>query len=121
MDRGVQFIPAGGQQNQAIGRTKGGLNTKLSAGVEGGGPAISVSLAAGQLADVTVAKTSARPACAERSRWPTKVTTATNFGRNCGVAGAARAFHRVAIGASRPVGIAVITANDTRWKTCFSG
>jgi len=53
--------PAGGQQNQAIGRTKGGLNTKLSAWVDGGGRAISVSLAAGQLADVTVAQTSGRP------------------------------------------------------------
>jgi transposase len=53
--------PAGGQQNQAIGRTKGGLNTKLSAWVEGGGRAISVSLAPGQQADVTVAQASSRP------------------------------------------------------------
>lgn len=53
--------PAGGQQNQAIGRTKGGLNTKLSAWVDGQGRAISVSLAAGQQADVIVAQTSWQP------------------------------------------------------------
>jgi len=53
--------PAGGQQKQAIGRTKGGLNTKLSAWVDGGGRAISVSLAAGQQADTTIAQTSGRP------------------------------------------------------------
>jgi len=53
--------PAGGQQNQAIGRTKGGLNTKVSAWVDGHGRAVSLSLAAGQHADVCVAQTSARP------------------------------------------------------------
>lgn len=47
--------PAGGQQNQAIGRTKGGLNTKLTAWVDGRGRAVQVSLAAGQRADVRVA------------------------------------------------------------------
>ena len=47
--------PAGGQQNQAIGRTKGGLNTKLTAWVDGRGKAVSVSLAPGQRADVKVA------------------------------------------------------------------
>lgn len=53
--------PAGGQQNQAIGRTKGGLNTKLSAWVDGRGRAVSLSLAAGPAADVVVAQISARP------------------------------------------------------------
>ena len=53
--------PAGGQQNQAIGRTKGGLNTKLSAWVDGQGRAVSLSLAPGQHADVSVAERSARP------------------------------------------------------------
>ena len=53
--------PAGGQQNQAIGRTKGGLNTKLSAWVDGQGRAVSLSLAPGQHADVSVAQSSARP------------------------------------------------------------
>ncbi len=53
--------PAGGQQNQAIGRTKGGLNTKLSAWVDGRGRAVSLSLAAGPAADVVVAQTSVRP------------------------------------------------------------
>ena len=48
--------PAGGQQNQAMGRTKGGLNTKISAWVDGGGRAICLSLAAGQRADVKVAQ-----------------------------------------------------------------
>lgn len=54
--------PAGGQQNQAIGRTKGGLNTKLSAWVDQRGRALSLSIAAGPAADVTVAQTSSRPA-----------------------------------------------------------
>jgi len=53
--------PAGGQRNQAIGRTKGGLNTKLSAWVEGRGRVLSVSLAPGQQADITVAQTLSRP------------------------------------------------------------
>lgn len=46
--------PAGGQQHQAIGRTKGGLNTKLTAWVDGRGRAVQVSLSLGQRADVRV-------------------------------------------------------------------
>ena len=53
--------PAGGQQQQAIGRTKGGLNTKLSVWVDIQGRAVAVSLAPGQQADVTVAQASTRP------------------------------------------------------------
>jgi transposase len=53
--------PAGGQQNQAIGRTKGGLNTKLSAWVDGRGRAVRLSLASGPASDVVVAQTSMRP------------------------------------------------------------
>ena len=53
--------PAGGQQNQAIGRTKGGLNTKVNAWVDGRGRAVSLSLAPGQPPDVCVAQTAARP------------------------------------------------------------
>jgi transposase len=53
--------PVGSQQNQAMGRTKGGLNTKVSAWVEGHGRAVSLSLAPGQHADVCVAQTSPRP------------------------------------------------------------
>jgi len=44
--------PAGGQQNQAIGRTKGGLNTKVTALVDGKGRALQLTLAPGQQADV---------------------------------------------------------------------
>jgi transposase len=44
--------PAGGQQLQAIGRTKGGINTKLSAIVENGGRAVALSLSAGQRHDL---------------------------------------------------------------------
>jgi transposase len=53
--------PAGGQPNQSIGRTKGGLNTKISAWVDGSGRAVSLSLAPGQHADVCVAQTAAHP------------------------------------------------------------
>lgn len=44
--------PAGGQQHQAIGRTKGGLNTKLTAWVDGRGRPVQVALSPGQRADV---------------------------------------------------------------------
>jgi putative transposase len=40
--------PPGGQASQAIGRTKGGLKTKLAAAVEAWGRAVAVSLAPGQ-------------------------------------------------------------------------
>jgi len=48
--------PAGGQQNQAIGRTKGGLNTKLTAWVDTSGRVVAVNLAPGPRADVRVAR-----------------------------------------------------------------
>ena len=44
--------PRGGQAAQAIGRTKGGINTKLAAVVEGRGRAVAVTLAAGQRHDL---------------------------------------------------------------------
>ena len=47
--------PAGGQQNQAMGRTKGGLNTKLTALIDIRGRAVRIGLAPGQAADVKVA------------------------------------------------------------------
>lgn len=50
--------PAGGQQNQAMGRTQGGLNTKVNAWAEGAGRAVWLTLAAGQRADVKVAQES---------------------------------------------------------------
>lgn len=53
--------PAGGQQNQAIGRTKGGLNTKLTAWVEGGGRVVHLALAPGQWADVRAVAEAAWP------------------------------------------------------------
>ena len=76
--------PAGGQQNQAIGRTKGGLNTKVNVW---GWPG---SSGESELGSGTA------PRCASRKRqrdrhyvarlqWPTKVTTATVFGSSCGV------------------------------------
>jgi len=44
--------PRGGQATQAIGRTKGGINTKLAAIVDGRGRAAALSLAAGQRPDL---------------------------------------------------------------------
>jgi len=44
--------PRGGQATQAIGRTKGGINTKLAAIVDGRGRAVALSLAAGQRHDL---------------------------------------------------------------------
>jgi transposase len=47
--------PAGGQSAQAIGRTKGGLNTKLCALVEGEGRMVAAVLAPGQTYEVEAA------------------------------------------------------------------
>jgi transposase len=47
--------PAGGQEAQAMGRTKGGLNTKIHALVDNCGRPVSVVLSAGQAADIAVA------------------------------------------------------------------
>lgn len=47
--------PAGGQAAQAMGRTKGGLNTKIHAVVDNRAHAVAVALGAGNEADVTVA------------------------------------------------------------------
>jgi len=44
--------PRGGHAAQAIGRTKGGINTKFAAIVEGGGRAVALSLAEGQRHDL---------------------------------------------------------------------
>lgn len=44
--------PAGGQSAQAIGRTKGGLNTKICALVEGRGRLMAVAIAPGQTYEV---------------------------------------------------------------------
>jgi transposase len=53
--------PAGGQENQAIGRTKGGLNTIVQAWVDGQARAVSLSLAPGPHADVSIAQTAPHP------------------------------------------------------------
>ncbi len=47
--------PAGGQAAQAIGRTKGGLNTKIAALVEGRGRLMAVAIAPGQADEVKTA------------------------------------------------------------------
>lgn len=48
--------PAGGQADQAMGRTRGGLNTKLHALVDGRGRPVSLVLSAGQEADISYAE-----------------------------------------------------------------
>jgi transposase len=48
--------PAAGQSFQAIGRTKGGLNTKLTALVDASGRALQLALAPGNQADVKAAE-----------------------------------------------------------------
>ena len=48
--------PAGGQENQALGRTKGGLNTKVTALVDGKGRALQLTLAPGQRNDTVAAE-----------------------------------------------------------------
>ena len=49
--------PAGGQAAQAMGRTKGGLNTKIHAIVDEAGQPIRLLLSAGNDADITHAET----------------------------------------------------------------
>ena len=48
--------PAGGQQNQGFGRTKGGLNTKVTALVDGLGRAIQLTVAPGNRNDTVAAE-----------------------------------------------------------------
>jgi transposase len=48
--------PAGGQKNQAFGRTKGGLNSKVTALVDGRGRAVQLALAPGQRNDTVAAE-----------------------------------------------------------------
>jgi transposase len=48
--------PAGGQSTQAVGKTKGGLNTKLTALVDLPGRALQLALAPGNRADVKAAE-----------------------------------------------------------------
>ena len=107
--------------NQAIGRTKGGLNTKVNAWVDGRGGAVSTRT---WLRD-------SPPMCASRKRqrdrhyvarlqWPTKVTTATVFGSSCGVGAVARASRHVATGLHPWCGIVVTTDGVTKWRTCFN-
>jgi hypothetical protein len=64
-------------------------------------------------------KHSARRArrCGERRLLPTRATTATSSGRNCGDGEARLVFHPVATGSSPPVGTAAITASGTRSRT----
>jgi transposase len=54
--------PAGGQQNQALGRTKGGLNCKVTALVDGCGRVLQLGLAPGNAADLNAAKEIVLPA-----------------------------------------------------------
>jgi transposase len=48
--------PAGGQAPQALGRTKGGLNTKIHAVVNARSQAIVIALSSGNEADITLAE-----------------------------------------------------------------
>ncbi len=52
----------GHQETQAIGKTKGGLNTKITALVDGQGRALQLTLAAGQRADVQAVEAIQLPA-----------------------------------------------------------
>ena len=51
--------PAGGQAAQAMGTTRGGLNTKIHAVVDGAGQPVRLLLSAGNEADITHAETMA--------------------------------------------------------------
>src|ERR1700676_2771249 len=50
--------PAGGQASQAMGRTKGGLNTKIHAVVNARSHPIVIAVSSGNEADVSLAKSS---------------------------------------------------------------
>lgn len=47
--------PRGGQENQAMGKTKGGLNTKIHALVDNDGNPVALMLSGGNVSDVTLA------------------------------------------------------------------
>jgi len=64
------LLPLAASRIRPCGCTKGGLNTKLSTGVDGGGQAVSLSLVQGQHADVNVAQSAAWP------KWRGTITVA---------------------------------------------
>lgn len=88
--------PAGGQQNQAIGRTKGGLNTKINAWVDSPGRAVNLSLLRDRKPMYASRKLPHIRHCMVRPRWPTRVTTAMASARCCGAGAVTLAFHRAA-------------------------
>lgn len=53
--------PAGGQRNQGFGRTKGGLNTKVTAMVDGRGRAVQLTIAPGNRNDAVAVEEIALP------------------------------------------------------------
>jgi Transposase DDE domain len=51
-----RYNPAGGQASQAMGRTKGGLNTKIHALVNARSQAVVIALSGGNQADISLAE-----------------------------------------------------------------
>jgi hypothetical protein len=111
--------PAGGQSAQAIGRTKGGLNTKICALVEGRG-----RLMAAAIAPARPTRSRPPPHCWRRCGafcwWATRASTATRCADRCWPRVAWLPSRRDRGGVLRPGFIGVFIGSVIRSKTSSS-
>ena len=112
--------PAGGQTQQAIGRTKGGINTKLAAVVDARGRAVALCLAPGQRHDLKavlplVPAMRGKPAVGDAGSTP------TTFARCFGFSVCVSASRCVAAGVTFRRSTAVTTGPVIRSKTSSVG
>ena len=104
--------PRGGQAAQAMGRTKGGLNTKLSAVVDARGRVLAVSLAPSQQHDQHAVIPGL--ACVRHRRVvATRALTPTSSAPVCAPSGPVAASHRNAADGTRLASIVVTTSAVT--------
>ncbi|MBI5688992.1 MAG: IS5 family transposase, partial [Verrucomicrobia bacterium] len=112
--------PPGGQTAQAIGRTKGGLNTKLAAVVDAKGRVVAVSLAPGPRHDLK-AIAPLVPALRGKRASATGASMPIRFTPRCATTACGCAFRRAATGAVQCAFIAATTATGITSKTSSGG
>lgn len=105
--------PCGGQAQQAIGRSKGGINTKLAAIVDADGRAVALCLAPGNRHDLKAAGA----ALGAGASLATRALMGAISGRNCTGSGRGSASPGCAADASPCPSLAATTVAATGWKT----
>lgn len=111
--------PRGGQSAQAIGRTKGGINTKLAAIVERHGRAVALGLAAGQRHDLYAVEP-LLPCLRRRRAVADKAFDADTFRPDFAGKAHAYVFLQNARAAGPRLSIAATTVGVTMSKTSFA-